>query len=129
MNTALDTALNTANLKFGLAISGLLALTDVAGLAGTGSADAPPFPVIAFSAVVGLVTFAAMRSAWRRVPSALKVVIGSRVVSSLLSLPPFFVGAPTWVRIACAVTIAVTVLAVGLLLPYVRSSRAAVMPA
>jgi hypothetical protein len=122
--------MDNTNLKFGLAISALLALTDVAGLAGTGSDDAPPFLVIAASAVLGLITFGALRSAWRRVPAALWTVVATRVLSGLASLPPFFVDAPTWVRIACAVTVALTVLGVGLVLPYARSTRArAVRPA
>jgi hypothetical protein len=122
--------MTNTNLKFGLAISALLALTDVAGLAGAGTDDAPPFIVIAASAVVGLVTFASLRSAWRQVPAGLWTVIVTRVVSALASLPPFFVDAPGWVRIACAVTIGLTVLGVGLVLPYARRVRStAVRPA
>ena len=119
------TAISTTNLKIGLGISAVLALADVAGLAGTGTDDAPPFAVIAVSALVGLVTFGALRAAWRQVPAGLWTVVGTRVLSGLLSLPPFFVDAPTWVRIACAVTVAVTALAVVLVLPYARHAQAA----
>ena len=113
------------NLKWGLAVCGLLALTDVAGLAGTGMDDAPPFAVIAGSALLGVVTLAALRPALHQVPAALWTVIASRVLSALAGLPPFFVDAPTYVRVACAVAIVIAVLGVGLLVPYVRTARTA----
>jgi hypothetical protein len=115
--------MTNTNLKFGLAISALLALTDVAGLAGTGTADAPPFIMIAASAVIGLITFGSLRPAWRQVPAGLWTVIVTRGVSALASFPPFFIDVPAWIRIACAVSILLTVVAVGLLLPYVRRVR------
>jgi hypothetical protein len=120
-----STVTSSTNLKIGLGISAILALTDVVGLAGTGTDDAPPFAVIAMGAVLGLITFGALRWAWRQVPAGLWTVIASRTVSALSSLPPFFIDAPTWVRIACAVSIALTVLAMALVLPYARRSRAA----
>jgi hypothetical protein len=117
--------MNTTNLKFGIAICGLLALTDVAGLAGTGMDDAPPFPVIALGAVVGLATFAALRPALRQSTTGLWVVIGTRAFSALSSLPPFFIDVAPWIRVACAVAIALAVLGIGLVLPYARHARAA----
>jgi hypothetical protein len=111
---------NTTNLKFGIAICAFLGIVDVAGLAGTGMDDAPPFAVIAIGAVVGLVTLAALRPALRQVPAGLWTVVVTRVISALSSLPPFFIDAPTWVRVACAVAITLTVLGVGLVLPYAR---------
>ena len=91
--------------------------------AGAGSDDAPPFVVIAASAVLGLITFGSLRWAWRQAPAALWTVIATRGLSGAFSLPPFFVDAPGWVRIACAVLIVLTVLAVGLVLPYARRVR------
>jgi hypothetical protein len=120
----------TSNLRFGIAICTFLGVIDVAGLAGTGMDDAPPFPVIAIGAVVGLVTLAAVRPALRQVPAGLWTVIVTRVISALSSLPPFFIDAPTWVRVACAVAIALAVLGVGLVLPYARrAGTSAVRPA
>jgi hypothetical protein len=121
---------STTNLKAGLAICALLAVIDVVGLAGTGMDDAPPFVVIAIGALFGLATLVALRPALRQVPVGLWTVIVTRVVSALSSLPPFFIDAPTWVRVACAVAIVLTVLGVGLLVPYVRRARGtAVRPA
>jgi hypothetical protein len=117
--------MNNTNLKWGIAITAFLALIDVAGLAGTGMDDAPPFAVIASGAVVGIVTFAALRPALRQVRAGLWTVIVSRSVSALSSLPPFFIDAPTWVRVGCAVSISMTVLGVGLLLPYARRGTTA----
>jgi len=126
----MNTYTNTTNLKFGIAICGFLALTDVAGLAGAGMDDAPPFAVIALGAVVGLATLAALRPALRQVPAALWVVIATRAFSALSSLPPFFIDVSTWIRVACAVAIALAVVGVGLVLPYARRTRsAAVRPA
>jgi hypothetical protein len=130
MNTTMNTTMNTSNLKVGIAICGLLALTDVAGLAGIGMDDAPPFAVIALGAAVGIATLVALRPALRQVPAALWVVIGTRAFSALSSLPPFFIDVSTWIRVACAVAIVLAVLGVGLLLPYARRARnAAVTPA
>jgi hypothetical protein len=111
---------NNTNLKFGIAICAFLAVVDVAGLAGTGMDVAPPLAVIVSGAVVGIATLAAVRSAWRQVPAGLWIVIGTRAVSALSSLPPFFIDAPTWVRVACAVTIGLTAVGIGLVLPYAR---------
>lgn len=117
--------MNTTNLKWGIAICAFLAVVDVAGLAGTGMDDAPPFAVIASGAVVGIVTLAALRPALRQVRAGLWTVIISRAVSALSSLPPFFIDAPTWVRVGCAITIALTVVGVGVLLPYARRGTTA----
>jgi hypothetical protein len=126
----MNTPMNTTNLKFGLAISGFLALTDIAGLAGTGMDDAPPFAVIAVGAAIGVVTLVALRPALRQVPAALWVVIVTRTLSALSSLPPFFIDVPTYIRVACAVAIVIAVIGVGLVLPYARRARtAAVKPA
>jgi hypothetical protein len=126
----MNTALNTTNLKFGIAICAFLAVTDIAGLASTGMDDAPPFAVIALGAVLGVVTLAALRPALRQVQAGLRTVIGTRVASALSSLPPFFIDVPTYIRVACAVAIALAVLGVGLVLPYARRTRAsAVTPA
>jgi|tagenome__1003787_1003787.scaffolds.fasta_scaffold20981696_2 hypothetical protein len=123
----MNTAMNTTNLKFGIAICGFLALTDIAGLAGTGMDDAPPFAVIAIGAALGVATLAALRPALRQSPAGLWVVIGTRTVSALSSLPPFFIDVPPYIRVACAVAIALTVLSVGLLLPYARHARSSVV--
>lgn len=116
--------MNTTNLKFGIAVCAFLAATDIAGLAATGVDDAPPLAVIVIGAVLGLVTLGALRSAWRQVPAGLWTVIGSRVASALFSLPPFFIDVPTYIRVGCAVAIVLAVLGVGLLVPYVRRTRA-----
>jgi hypothetical protein len=117
--------MNTTNLKFGIAICAFLAVTDIAGLASTGVDDAPPLAVIVIGALLGIITFAGVRPAWRQVPAGLWTVIVSRVASALFSLPPFFIDVPTYIRVGCAVAIALAVLGVGLLVPYVRQTRAA----
>jgi hypothetical protein len=112
--------MNSINLKAGAALCALLAVTDIAGLAGTGMDDAPPFFVIAIGAAFGVATLAALRPALRQVPAGLWTVIVTRTISALSSLPPFFIDVPTYIRVACAVAIALAVLGVGLLVPYAR---------
>ena len=121
----MNTTKNTTNLKFGLAICGLLAVADVAGLAATGVDDAPPVAVIAIGAVLGVITLGALRYAWRQVPGGLWAVIASRAVSAPFALPPFFIDVPTYIRVGCAVTIVLAVLGIGLVLPYARRSQRA----
>jgi hypothetical protein len=123
----MNTPMNTTNLKFGSAICGFLALTDIAGLAATGVDDAPPLPVIVLGALIGVATLAALRPALRQVQAGLWTVIGTRVASALSSLPPFFIDVPTYIRVGCAVAIALAVLGVGLLLPYARRARSSVV--
>lgn len=100
--------------RVGLGLCVLLGLFDVVGLAlapGAGEIG-PPFPVVVFSFVMGLITLAAAVPAWRSGDRrAVLAVAVSRALSAVTAIPAFFVsGVP-----AAGVTIA----AVGLLLTVV----------
>jgi FtsH-binding integral membrane protein len=110
----------------GIAICTLLALVDVVGLAGSRMDGAPPLFVLGLAAALGVLTLAALRPALRHSRAGLLTVIGSRLLSLLLSLPVYFVdAAPGWAQVATTVSIAFTVLGVTLLIPGLRHAHPA----
>ncbi|MGW1748965.1 hypothetical protein ACWCRD_25800 [Streptomyces sp. NPDC002092] len=73
------------------------ALLDLVGIVGLWQHPGPPPGITITGAVLGAVTLAFYRSAGRGNVRALRVVVGSRVVSALLGLPVFFTAdAPGW---------------------------------
>ena len=103
----------------GVAICALLALVDVVGLISIGMDDAPPLIISVGTAVLGVVTLAALRPARRYVRSV--TVIASRGLSALGGLPVYFVsGAPGWAKVATTIAIALTVVGIALLMPALR---------
>ncbi len=100
--------------KWGLALSVLLGLLDIAGLSGLGADDGPPAAIALSGGVLGVITIVASVLAQRS--GALATVIGSRVVSALLGLPVYWAdNAPDWAKIVVGAALAVTVVAVALL--------------
>lgn len=100
--------------KWGLVLSVLLGLLDIAGLSGLGADDGPPAAITVLGGVLGVITLVATVLARRR--GALAVVIGSRVLSALLGLPVYWAdNAPDWAKIVVGIALAVTVLAVALI--------------
>lgn len=100
--------------KWGLTLSVLLGLLDVAGLSGLGADDGPPAAIAISGGVLGVITIVAVVLARRR--GALATVIGSRVLSGLLGLPVYWAdNAPDWAKIAVGIALAITVVAVALL--------------
>lgn len=111
------------SLRAGLVLAILLGLGDLAMPLGGG--DFPPMPVAIGGATLGLITIVAAILGWRGSRAAVAAVIATRLLSALSALPAFFVaGVPSAGRIAAAAVIALTVVAVGLMLPRMR--RAAV---
>jgi hypothetical protein len=113
------------NRKIGFILCGLLALMDLAGLAGLWQHPGPPAAVAVTGAVLGVVTLAAYRPAERGDLRGVRVLLGSRIVSALLGLPVFFTGdAPGWARVVVAVALVVTAAAVAVLTPAARTAPA-----
>ncbi|MGW3123702.1 hypothetical protein ACWDBW_42465 [Streptomyces sp. NPDC001107] len=109
----------------GMTLCAVLAVLDLAGIAGLWRHPGPPPGVVITGAVLGAVTLAAYRPAGRGSTRALRVVVGSRIVSALLGLPVFFTAdAPDWARIVVAVLIAGTAIAVAMLAPTTRPTAA-----
>lgn len=111
------------SLRVGLVLSILLGLGDLATPMGGG--DFPPMPVAVGGAALGLITIVAAILGWRGSRAAVAVVIATRLLSAASALPAFFVvGVPSAARIAAAAVIALTVVAIGLMVPRMR--RAAI---
>ncbi|MHC3469512.1 hypothetical protein ACYF6T_12425 [Streptomyces sp. 7R007] len=109
----------------GMTLCAVLAVLDLAGLVGLWQHSGPPPGITLTGAVLGAVTLACYRSAGRGDVRALRIVVGSRVISALLGLPVFFTtDAPGWTRIAVAVLITGTAVAVTMLAPTVRPAPA-----
>ncbi|MET7573279.1 hypothetical protein ABZT04_33010 [Streptomyces sp. NPDC005492] len=102
----------------GMTLCAVLAIVDLVGIIGLRQHPGPPPGVAITGAVLGGVTLAAYRPADRGDIRALRVVLGSRVVSALLGIPVFFTSdAPNWARIVVAVLIAGAIIAVTMLAP------------
>lgn len=97
------------------AIFAMLGLADLALLAVIGSADAPPLIVSIGVAMLGLITLIALVPAYRGSRNALVTVVVVRVISALLAIPAFFLGAPTWVMFIEGFVIVATIAALILL--------------
>jgi hypothetical protein len=117
--------MNTS-VKWGLGLSVVLSVLDIAGLAGLGADNGPPAVVAIGSAVLGALTIAAVALNRRR--GALAAVIVTRVLDGLLSLPVYWADdAPGWAKAAVGGTLVLTVVAVGLLMAG-RGARVAATP-
>lgn len=103
-------------LSIGLGLCALLAAIDVIGLAGIGMDDAPPAGLLVGSALLGVITLAAIRPAKAGRRGGMDAVAASRVLSALLGIPVYFAAdAPTWAEVATSFMIALTAAALGLL--------------
>jgi hypothetical protein len=112
-------ALPTRN-KVGLVLATVLALGDATSLlfpATPEGEEGPPQVVLAVGTVLGLVTLVAVVIAWRSGSrKALRAVAGSRILSAILALPAFFVDIPAGLLVVVAVSVALTVACVVLVL-------------
>ena len=112
--------------RAGLVLAALLGLGDLTLLAG--GDGGPPLGVRLLAVALGLATIAAVVAAWRTGSSgALWTVVATRVVSALTALPAFFADdVPTGFVVVAAVGVLVTLAAVVLLAPALRSRPARV---
>jgi peptidoglycan/LPS O-acetylase OafA/YrhL len=114
------------SVKWGLALGVVLGLVDIAGLAGLGVDNGPPPALVIGSAVLGVITIAAVAVHRRR--GAIATVIATRVLSALLGLPVYWAdNAPGWAKVAVGIALALTVVAVALLTGG-RGARVAATP-
>jgi hypothetical protein len=97
------------------AIFAVLGLIDIALVGAIGSADPPPLAVSLGVAALGLITLGALRPAYRGSRGALGTIVVVRVISALLAVPAFFLGAPAWVMVVEGFVIVATVVALILL--------------
>jgi hypothetical protein len=123
MNTAITSGTLNKKVKIGLVLALILGVLDVVSLAmptpdGDDATAGPPFAVLVFSAVMGVVTVVFAVIAWRKHNrNAIRGVVISRFLSALTSIPAFFVsGVPGPVVVLVAVFIIVTVITIALVM-------------
>jgi hypothetical protein len=114
----------STTVKIGLILAGLLGVADLATPFAT-DGEHPPMVVALIAAALGLATLAALVPAWRGSRAAAGIVAGTRLVSAVGALPAFFVSdAPAAAVAAAGIGVALTLLAVALLVPALRPARA-----
>jgi hypothetical protein len=114
----------TTGVTVGLILAGLLGLSDAIGPL-TGPGDGPPIAVLLADSVLGIVTIVGVVLGWLGKRSGIATVIVTRILAALSALPAFFVnGVPAPAVAIGVVGIAVTLLAVALVAPALRTRRA-----
>jgi|APLow6443716910_1056828.scaffolds.fasta_scaffold22203_2 hypothetical protein len=114
---------NTAAFRTGIWISVGLAVLDIAGLFTVGMEDAPPTAAILTGAGLGVVTLLAIRPAFRASRTGLAILVASRALSALLSVPAYFTGTSSTASTAVATGfIVLNVLASAFVAPALRSA-------
>jgi hypothetical protein len=114
----------TTGVTVGLILAGLLGLGDAIGPF-TGAGDGPPFAVLLADSILGIITIVGVVLAWRGKRSGIVAVIVTRLLAALTAVPAFFVdGVPAPAAAIAVVGIAVTLLAVALVAPGLRTRPA-----
>lgn len=114
----------TTGVTVGLILAGLLGFSDAIGPL-TGPGEGPPFAVLLVDSVLGIVTVVGVVLGWLGKRSGIVAVIVTRILAALTAAPAFFVdGVPAPAVAIATLGIAVTVLAVALVAPGLRTRRA-----
>jgi hypothetical protein len=116
--------LSTKN-KVGLAIAGLLGLSDIpAVLMPTPDGEVgPPFGILVLGSILGVITLIAVVVGWTKANrAAIRVAAGARIVSVLTALPAFFVDVPAGIKILVTAAVILTVVSVVLMLSPARQT-------
>ena len=98
-----------------ITIFAVLGVIDVALVGAIGYDDPPPLAVSLGVAALGLITLLALLPAHRGSSSALATIVVVRVISALLAVPAFFLGAPAWAMAIEGFVIVATITALFLL--------------
>ena len=98
-----------------ITIFAVLGVIDVALVGAIGYDDPPPLAVSLGVAALGLITLVALLPAHRGSGSALATIVVVRVISALLAVPAFFLGAPAWAMAIEGFVIVATITALFLL--------------
>lgn len=106
----------SASTKSGLVICVLLGVVDIVSLGGLGADSGPPVGIVLLGAVLGVITLAGARMAWRGDRRGAIAVIVSRAISALTALPAFFVDdVPDWVPPFAGVFVVLSIVGIALL--------------
>jgi len=119
MTTAPSPTRGATRSKVGLALAGLLSLSNVFSAFGDTAPEGevgPPAVVLWAGTVLGIVGLVAVVIAWRTGNrGALRVAAGAIIITALTAVPAFFVDVPAWLKAAAAVGVLLTIAAVVLM--------------
>jgi hypothetical protein len=116
--------MNRSALTTGLLLAVLLSVLDIAGLAGLFIDPGPPAALAIAGASLGIITIAGIRPLWRGSRTGIVTVIGTRLLSALLSLPVFFTAeAPGWAKTVAVAALVLTATGVTLILAGTSTAR------
>jgi hypothetical protein len=109
----------TGRLRAGLALSAFLGLLNIPFLfapAPDGD-EGPPTLVLVVSGILGIVSVVCAVVAWRSGNRlAVRINAAALIINALTTLPAFFVDVAAWVKVAAAVSVLLTVVALVLTL-------------
>ena len=113
--------------KAGLVIAGLLSLVNAVGafFPTPEGEEGPPLAVLVLGSILGVVGLIGVFIAWRTGnQAAFRVIAGALVINVIASLPAFFVDVPAGVKLAVAISVVITVLAIVLMFSAARRPAA-----
>ena len=108
----------TTKQKVGLVIAGLYGLSNIPGfLAGEPDPgeDGPPMAILVIGSILGVIALASAIWAWRGNRVALRLAAGAMILITLTGLPAFFVDVPMAIKALVGSSVLVTVVAVVLM--------------
>lgn len=108
----------TTRNKVGLAIAGLISLTNVPSVfeSQPDGEVGPPMTVLVLDTLLGVIGLVAVVVAWRTASrTALRVTAACLVIAAVTALPALFVDVPAFIKIAVAVFTVITMVALVLM--------------
>jgi hypothetical protein len=108
----------TTRNKVGLAIAGLISLTNVPSVfeSQPDGEVGPPMTVLVLDTLLGVIGLVAVVVAWRTASrTALRVTAACLVIAAVTALPALFVDVPAFIKIAVAVSTVITMVALVLM--------------
>jgi hypothetical protein len=107
----------TTRQKVGLVLGGLYCLTNIPSVLfpSTGGEDNPPMSILVVSSVLGVVGLVAVVLAWRGNRPALRIAAGAIIIITLTGLPAFFVDVPMAVKALVGSSVVLSVVIVVLM--------------
>lgn len=108
----------TTRNKVGLAIAGLISLTNVPSVfeSQPDGEVGPPMTVLVLDTLLGVIGLVAVVVAWRTANrTALRVTAACLVIAAVTALPALFVDVPAFIKIAVAVSTVITMVALVLM--------------